>query len=420
MSDDSLGRFCEATLEPTPIPTEAQASILIVDDEAAQMQALCDTLRATGFKTRGFTEPEAALSALATDRFDVLLSDLNMPGFDGISLLREALKIDPDVVGIIMTGQGTIDTAIGAMKTGAFDYILKPFSLSAILPVLARALSVRALRLQNAELERSIKARSAELEAANRQLDAFARSVSHDLRAPLRGVASIANILDEDFGDQLGPAGKKLIHAIHTGCQRMAQLIDDMLEFSRLGRQPLKTRPVVMNELVSEILLELRPAYEGRDIRFSVGELGTVPADPALLKQVLVNLVGNAIKFTGKTKQASVEIGSLSNPSAEDRTYFVKDNGAGFDMRQVGKLFGVFERLHRQEEFEGTGVGLAIVQQIVQRHGGRVWAEAAVDQGATFYFNLPTVESAGDLDRNGSRAADSFLSNSWSAGPVTT
>jgi light-regulated signal transduction histidine kinase (bacteriophytochrome) len=319
-----------------------------------------------------------------------------------------------------MTGQGTIDTAIGAMKTGAFDYILKPFSLSAILPVLARALSVRALRLQNAELERSIKARSAELEAANRQLDAFARSVSHDLRAPLRGVASIANILDEDFGDQLGPAGKKLIHAIHTGCQRMAQLIDDMLEFSRLGRQPLKTRPVVMNELVSEILLELRPAYEGRDIRFSVGELGTVPADPALLKQVLVNLVGNAIKFTGKTKQASVEIGSLSNPSAEDRTYFVKDNGAGFDMRQVGKLFGVFERLHRQEEFEGTGVGLAIVQQIVQRHGGRVWAEAAVDQGATFYFNLPTVESAGDLDRNGSRAADSFLSNSWSAGPVTT
>jgi light-regulated signal transduction histidine kinase (bacteriophytochrome) len=145
-----------------------------------------------------------------------------------------------------------------------------------------------------------------------------------------------------------------------------------------------------------------------------------VPADPALLKQVLVNLVGNAIKFTGKTKQASVEIGSLSDPSAEDRTYFVKDNGAGFDMRHVGKLFGVFERLHRQEEFEGTGVGLAIVQQIVERHGGRVWAEAAVDQGATFYFNLPTVESGGDFDRNGSRAADSFLSNSRSAGPVTT
>jgi len=375
------------------MPSGPLASILIVDDEAAQMHALCDSLRTTGYKTTGFTRPEAALSALATERFEVLLCDLNMPGLDGISLLREALKIDPDVVGIIMTGQGTIDTAIGAMKTGAFDYILKPFRLSAILAVLTRALSVRELRLENAELERSIKARSAELEAANQELDAFAHSVSHDLRAPLRAVAGCAGILEEDFGEGLGAAGQRLVRAIRADCQRMAQLIEDILAFSRLGRQPLKTRRVPLNELVSEVLLELRPAYEGRAIQFSVSELGTAQGDPALLKQALVNLLNNAIKFTGKTERASVEVGLLLDPAAEGNVYFVKDNGAGFDMRHADKLFGVFERLHRQEEFEGTGVGLAIVQRIVQRHGGRVWAEGAVDRGATFYFSLPTASS---------------------------
>jgi two-component system sensor histidine kinase/response regulator len=365
------------------------ASVLIVDDEVAQMQALCDSLRATGYRATGFTEPDAALAALANEHFEVLLSDLHMPGRDGISLLQEAMKIDPDIVGIIMTGQGTIDTAIGAMKSGAFDYVLKPFRLNAILPVLARALSVRELRLQNAQLVQSIQVRSAELEAANKQLDAFVHSVSHDLRAPLRGVTGIANILEEDFGDRLDDGGKRLVRAIGAGCGKMAQLIEDMLAFSRLGRQPLATRPVLMNELVDQALAELRPTHEGRAIQVSVGELGTARADPALLKQVLLNLLGNAIKFTGRTEGASVLVGSLPN-CAQSITYFVKDNGAGFDMRHAEKLFGVFERLHRQEEFEGTGVGLAIVQQIVQRHGGRVWAEAAVGRGATFYFTLPS------------------------------
>jgi two-component system, sensor histidine kinase and response regulator len=370
------------------------ASILIVDDEAAHMQALSDSLRATGYRAAGFTDPADALTALASQHFDVLVSDLHMPGRDGISLLQEALKIDPDLVGIIMTGQATIDTAIGAMKSGAFDYILKPFRLSAILPVLTRALSVRELRLQNAQLARSIRERSAELEAANKQLDAFVHSVSHDLRAPLRGVTGIANILEEDFGDQLSDAGKRLVQAIHAGCRRMEQLIEDMLAFSRLGRQPLRTRPVAMNELVNDVLAELHSAHEGRDIRVSVGELGMAMADPALLKQVLLNLLANAFKFTGKTASASVEVGSLVDCADNGRTYFVKDNGAGFDMRHAEKLFGVFERLHRQEEFEGTGVGLAIVQQIVQRHGGQVWADAAVGRGATFYFTLPGVRAA--------------------------
>jgi two-component system sensor histidine kinase/response regulator len=372
------------------MPDQPKTRILIVEDEAAQMQALCDTLRASGYDARGYTRPEAALDVLSKERFAILLSDLMMPGLDGIGLLREAVKTDPYLVGIIMTGQATVDTAIGAMKAGAFDYILKPFHRSAILPVLTRALAVRELRLQNAELERRIRARSEELEAVNRELDAFTHSVSHDLRAPLRGVDGCAGILEEDFAEALPPEARRLIGAIRADCKRMSQLIDDLLAFSRLGRQPLKTRPVALNELVSEILLELRPAHQGRNIRFSVGELGKVRADPALLRQALMNLLSNAIKFTGKTPQASVEIGWLPDPDSGSRIYFVKDNGAGFDMRHAGKLFGVFERLHGQEDYEGTGVGLAIVQRIVQRHGGRVWAEGQVGHGATFYFSLPT------------------------------
>ena len=373
------------------MPIEHQASILIVDDEAAQTKALCDTLRATGYETTGFTRPEDALAALSTKRFQILLSDLTMPGLDGIGLLREAQKIDPDIVGIIMTGQATIDTAIGAMKAGAFDYILKPFRLDVILPVLTRALAMRDLRLQNAELERSIKQRSEELEAANKELDSFAHSVSHDLRAPLRAVVGCMSILEEDFGETLGTAGSRLVRAVRADCHRMAQLIEDLLTFARLGRQPLKTRPVPLNELVSETLVDLRAAYDGRAIQFSVSELGTAQVDPALFRQVLVNLLSNAIKFTSKTGQAAVEIGTLPDSVPEGRIYFVKDNGAGFDMRHAAKLFTAFERLHGRDEFEGTGVGLAIVQRIVQRHGGRVWAEGAVDRGATFYFTLPTT-----------------------------
>jgi two-component system, sensor histidine kinase and response regulator len=240
------------------------------------------------------------------------------------------------------------------------------------------------IRNLNADLEQ----RAADLEAANRDLESFSYSVSHDLRAPLRGVAGCVGMIEEDFGEELSPEVLRLLRAIRSDCHRMARLIEDLLAFSRLGRQPVKTRAVSLDELVGEILVELRPEYEGRDIRFSVGELGMTQADPALLKQALVNLLSNAIKFTGKAERPSVEVGSRSDPASGGTVYFVKDNGAGFDMRHAGKLFAVFERLHRQEEYEGTGVGLAIVKRIVQRHGGRVWAEGTVGRGATFYFSL--------------------------------
>jgi light-regulated signal transduction histidine kinase (bacteriophytochrome) len=238
----------------------------------------------------------------------------------------------------------------------------------------------------NAELERRVVERTAQLEAANKELEAFSYSVSHDLRAPLRAVDGFSLAVLEDYGPQLPLEGKRYLQTIREGAQRMGMLIDDLLTFSRLGRAPLKKQEVNTINLVRGVLEDLSAQREGRQIDLRIGELPACAGDPALLKQVWVNLLSNAIKYTKKREAAVVEIGYEAKP--DGNVYFVRDNGTGFDMRYAGKLFGVFQRLHRAEEYEGTGVGLAIVQRVIHRHGGRIWAEAAVDRGATFYFTL--------------------------------
>jgi light-regulated signal transduction histidine kinase (bacteriophytochrome) len=232
-----------------------------------------------------------------------------------------------------------------------------------------------------------VQERTTELVTANKELDAFSYSVSHDLRAPLRAMDGFARMLEADYGERLDEEGRRLLGVVIGSASRMGQLIDDLLAFSRLGRQPLKTQPVKVDDLVHQIIEEQQADREGRRIDFSVGKLGMAEADLALLKQALANLLGNAIKFTRHRHPAVIEVGCRQEESNR-RIYYVKDNGAGFDMHHARKLFGVFERLHRSDEYEGTGVGLAIVQRIIERHGGRIWAEAMPDQGATFYFTL--------------------------------
>lgn len=373
--------------EHAPTPGLSQARILIVDDEVTQMQALCDTLSEHGFETVGFAAAEAALEALATIKFDILLSDLMMPGMDGIALLKAAQTIDPDLVGVIMTGEGTIASAVDAMKVGALDYILKPFKLSVVLPVLSRALTVRQLRLKNAELEKSLHERATELEAANKELEMFSYSVSHDLRAPLRAVSGFAKILTSVHGSQMSEEARRVLGNISYGAGRMEQLVEALLNFSRLGRHPLAKRPIDLTALARKVAEELRTQQPDRQIDLRVGELPQCVGDRLLLEQVFVNLLSNAFKFTRDKENAIVEVGCREQNG--ELIYFVRDNGAGFDMRHASKLFGTFQRLHREEEFEGTGVGLSIVSRIVQRHGGRIWAEAALDQGAMFQFTLP-------------------------------
>ena len=236
------------------------------------------------------------------------------------------------------------------------------------------------------ELEDRVRERTAELEAANRELEAFSYSVSHDLRAPLRAMDGFARILVEEFGKDLPSGAMRHMSTIMESARTMGRLIDGLLEFSRLSRQPLMRRKVRHRDLVHEALEGLRNEYEGREVKIEVGELPDGQGDPTLVRQIWANLIGNALKFTRRRDEAVVEIGSRGR---EGRTeYFVKDNGVGFDMKYAGKLFGVFQRLHRTEEYEGTGVGLATVHRIVARHGGRIWAEAEPDKGATFYFTL--------------------------------
>jgi len=232
-----------------------------------------------------------------------------------------------------------------------------------------------------------VELRTAELTAVNRDLEAFSYSVSHDLRAPLRAVQGYLTILEEDFGERLEAEARRLLGVIQDRTRQMHQLIDDLLLFARLGRQQLAVASVELDALVTQTLDELRSTCEGRQIRFTVGRLGTVQADPAMLKQVLANLFGNAIKFTRDRNPAVVEVGCRAEAGSPS-VYYVRDNGAGFDMRQADKLFGVFQRLHNAREYEGTGVGLAIVQRVIERHGGQVWAESTPGEGATFYFTL--------------------------------
>ena len=242
------------------------------------------------------------------------------------------------------------------------------------------------VRQMNIELEQRVIERTEQLEAANKELEAFSYSVSHDLRTPLRAVDGFSQAVLEDYGPQLPPAGQRQLRTIRESAQRMGELIDDLLTFARLSRQPLARRTVDTGKLVREVLGEMTAQREGREITLRLGELPECEGDRALLKQVWINLIANALKYTRRRAQALVEIGCETGPGG--RVYFIRDNGTGFDMQYAHKLFGVFQRLHRQEDYEGTGVGLAIVQRIVHRHGGRIWAEAAVDRGATFYFTL--------------------------------
>jgi light-regulated signal transduction histidine kinase (bacteriophytochrome) len=254
--------------------------------------------------------------------------------------------------------------------------------------VLARALSVRRLRLENAALQERVQERTVQLEAANQELDAFAHSVSHDLRAPLRRICGFAGLLEENESS-LSENGKGYLDRIARCAKQMEQLIDGLLNFSRTSRTEIQRTEVNLDELVKKVIRDAQPETEGRKIVWKVNALPQALADPGLLQQVFSNLILNAIKYSGPRNPAEIEIGSMPAGTNGEIVIFVRDNGVGFDMKYAAKLFGVFQRLHRDDEFEGTGIGLANVRRIIARHGGRTWAEGRVGDGATFYFTLP-------------------------------
>jgi light-regulated signal transduction histidine kinase (bacteriophytochrome) len=331
-----------------------------------------------------------------------------MPGLSGQDTCRR-IKAAPgirDIPLILLTAIENREVMIDGLATGADDYISKSSEFEVLKARISAQLRRRQFedetrRMRAALFQRELEATEAraardiaearailvaELEQANKELEAFSYSVSHDLRGPLRAVNGFASILLRDHAAGMSPKANDLVESVLQGARRMDQLIEDLLGFARLSRQPLKKVTVNVGDLVREVLGELQAENSGRVVTLSIGELPPAIADRALLKQVLTNLLSNAFKFTRKREQAVVEVGS--RPEEDRAVYFVRDNGAGFDMRYAAKLFGVFQRMHNREQFDGTGVGLSLAHRIVHRHGGRIWAEAAVDKGATFSFTL--------------------------------
>jgi signal transduction histidine kinase len=253
----------------------------------------------------------------------------------------------------------------------------------------------RAAETFNKELERQVKERTSRLELLNKELEAFAHSISHDLRTPLRAIDGFSRILVEEYAERLDPEGIRLLNVVRSNTQRMGNLITDILALSRLTRTEPRRSRIDMEAMVNSVLQEILPPEDRKNLSVILGPLSPAVGDPALIRQVWINLISNAIKFSRPKADGRIEIGSAENK--DENTYYVKDNGVGFNPDYTHKLFGAFQRLHKAEDFEGTGVGLAIVLRIVTRHGGRVWAEGKIDGGAVFYFALPAKE---EMDEN--------------------
>lgn len=254
------------------------------------------------------------------------------------------------------------------------------------------------ISLLNRELENRVKLRTAELEAANKELEAFTYSVAHDLRAPLRHINGFSRILSDDHGKELSPEAHRYLVRIGDAATRMGKLIDDLLELARLGRRAMTWQQVDLRALVKEVVRELEPEAAGRAIEWHVGNLASARCDRVLMKQALGNLLSNAVKYTRQRNPAVIEVGCQQADG--NRVFYVRDNGVGFSMAHAHKLFGLFQRLHLEDDFEGTGVGLAVVRRVLERHGGEVWAESEPGKGAAFYFMLGKGAEA-------SRAAES-------------
>ncbi|HLA62083.1 MAG TPA: response regulator [Nitrospiraceae bacterium] len=410
--------------------TDTPVDILIAEDSPTQAQQLQHILEEQGYNVTLTTNGRDAFKAAQRHKPTLIISDVVMPEMDGYDLCRR-VKSDPglgDIPIILVTTLSDPQDVIRGLECRADNFILKPYDdghlLSRVrfvlinrevrqaeqssmgveiffngqkhfitadrLQILNLLLSTYEAAIQrNKELslaQDDLHRVNASLEAANKELEAFSYSVSHDLRAPLRAVDGFAQAVLEDYGQRLPEEAQRYLQTIRQGAQRMGDLIDDLLAFAQLSRQPLTRRAVDTGKIVREVLEELSRQRDGRQIEVRVGELSACQGDPGLLRQVWVNLLSNALKFTRKTESAVVEIGSALEQG--ETIFFVRDNGSGFDMQYAEKLFGVFQRLHREEEFEGTGVGLAIVARVIHRHGGRVWAEAETDRGATFYFTL--------------------------------
>ncbi|HEY4186514.1 MAG TPA: response regulator [Polyangia bacterium] len=414
-AEESRARVSEASLL-------GPKRILAVDDSVTYLEELATHLQQDGYEVVKARSGEEALELLAVEDVDCVLLDLMMPGVSGTEACRR-MKGSPRLQRmpvIMLTSVTAQEAMVDAINAGADDFVAKGENFEVLRARLRAQLRRKqfedenrrvrdqllrkdaerdsAQRIADArkalleELSRKneeLSTHTAELQRLNQEMQTFAYSVSHDLRQPLRSMAGFSQILLEEYSAMLDERGRHFLSRVRSGAVHMGLLVDGLLALSRVSRKPIETKPVRLDAMAHRIIARFREAEPNREVETRVQTGIEVSADPALMESMLENLIGNAWKFTSKTSDARLEIASTESNS--QTVYFVRDNGAGFDMAYADKLFGPFQRLHAASEFEGTGIGLATVQRIVHRHGGRIWAESAPGQGATFLFTVPSI-----------------------------
>ena len=387
--------------------SDPRVNILLVDDDPANLHALQAVLEPLGQNLLVASSGTQALRQVLEHDFAVILLDVQMPDMSGIeaaAMIRERERSRATPI-IFLTGVvKTAEMMFKGYSAGAVDYLMKPVIsgvLRAKVEVFVELAQVRH-SLQQEIVERAriaaemsrlnmvLEQRNEDLTAANSDLEAFSHSVSHDLRMPLRHIQAYVSMIEESALAKLNPEELRRLKGVRDAAQRMSQLIDDLLAFSRIGRTAMRKVPVDLNALVRAVINELQPELKNRKVEWTLQQLPYISGDRALLHQVFLNLLANAVKYT--RTRAATRIQVFAAEQDDEIIVGVKDNGVGFDPVYSDKLFGVFQRLHSATDFEGTGVGLANVRRIVQRHGGRTWAESVLNEGATFYFSLPAPD----------------------------
>jgi two-component system, sensor histidine kinase and response regulator len=354
--------------------------ILLVEDDETIRTSAGMYLEDNDFIVHQTENGSTALEILNRIKPDVIVTDIRMPVMDGFELIERIGVSYPSLPIIVMSGTGDLSDVVKALRFGVWDFILKPIADMNIL-----------MHSINKSIEKSMlieenKRHRHNLEVANKELESFNYSISHDLRSPLHAIDAFSEMLQEDCSDILPAESLDHLSRIRTATRRMNTMIEDLLTLSRLSRKPLEKTEIDLSKIARRIVENLRVEFPDQNPMVHIEDGLTVKADPGLTEHILENLIGNAWKYSSKKETPVISMGRRKTDRGE--AIFIRDNGAGFDMKSYHRLFGVFQRLHLEKEFKGTGVGLATVKRIIQRHGGTIWAESEVDRGATFYFTI--------------------------------
>ncbi len=370
-------------MHDTQLP-KSHENVMVVDDTPENLRILVDMLTEEGYAARPTTEPEMAIEAALASPPDLILLDIRMPGMSGFDVCRKLKENETtaDIPIIFVSALQALHDRVMGFEAGAVDYISKPIQREEVLARVKTHLELAAQR-------KLLEAQQEQLKAANAELQAFSYSVSHDLRSPLQAINAYGEILAEDYGELLPADGKDCLQRLGKATVEMKDLIEALLRLSRSTRGNMRIETISLSSIATDHLNNLRKTEPDRNVETHVAPNLTARADAGLMLSVLENLLNNAWKFTRNCDEGRIEVGAERVGSEE--TFFVRDNGVGFDMANAGKLFAPFQRLHGKSEFAGSGIGLATVQRIIGRHGGKIWAEGSPGHGATFFFQLGGV-----------------------------